>query len=101
MKFGELKAHWSWMLEHMADDEPVIFPRREAKKRLANKESRKRYRFSFACIEQDYKELVAIREAYMLACHDNPTLCNHGMIEGLRTFDLLQWLENQKEATQP
>jgi len=97
MKFGELKAHWSWMLEHMADDEPVVFPRRLAKKRVANKE--KRRRVIFDTDEQGYAEFHAVREAYLLACHDNPTLAAHAMVEAMKVFDLRSWLE--KEATQP
>ena len=43
-RWAEVKARWPWLLEHLSDDEPVLFklPRREARKRIENKEKRHR-----------------------------------------------------------
>ena len=94
MKFSELKAHWAWMLEHMPDDEPVVFPRRAAKKRIANQEKRKRVIFDTD--PQTYSEWQAQREAWMLELADNPTLFGHAMLTAMREFDLKGWIEQQE-----
>ena len=93
MKFAELKAHWPWMLKHMADDEPVIFPRRNAKRRIANKE--KRRRIIFDTDEVGYARFHARREAWMLELTDNPSLFNEALDAAMATFDIRGWLEER------
>lgn len=91
MKFSELKAHWPWMLEHMADDEPVVFPRRQAKKRVANKEHRKR--IIFDTDELGYSRFHARREAWLLELGDNPSLFAEALDKAMETFDIRGWMD--------
>ena len=95
MKFGELKAHWAWMLKNMADDEPVVFPRRQAKKRVANQEKRKR--IIFDTDELGYSRFHARKEAWLLELEDNPSLFAEALDKAMETFDIRGWLEEKAE----
>ena|SRR5579864_7225997 len=75
-------------------DEKVVFPRREALKRIANKE--KRHRISFDADETTYEEFWAIWEAWMRELDENPTLVKHGIIKALKEFDVRGWKEQQE-----
>ena len=100
-KWGEVKARWPWLLSNLQDDEPVLFklPRREAKRNIKNLEKCKR--IFIGTDEQNFAEFAAIKEAYMLALHENPTLVVHAMIQAMRTFDVRGWYENEtKEIRQ-
>jgi hypothetical protein len=88
-RWGELKTRWQWMLENLPDDEPISFPRREAKRRVANKE--KRHRISFVADEDSYREFWSIREDWMGELGDNPTLVNLATIEAMKEFDVAAW----------
>jgi hypothetical protein len=97
MKFAELKANWAWFLEHMPDDEPCSFPRREVKRRIANKE--KRSRVSFACDPDTYSEFHRERERIMRVLDDNPTTFGLYLIKCLRYWDdeeIRAWKEEQE-----
>lgn len=92
-KWGEVKARWPWLLDHLQDDEPVVFklPRREARKRINNLE--KRRRVVLVTDEQNYSELHAMREAFMLELDENPTLVTLAIIEAMKAFDVRGWKE--------
>ena len=96
MKFAELKANWPWMLAHMPDDEPVTFPRRAAKKRIANKEHRKRVIFDTD--ELGYSRFHSRREAWLLELKDNPSLFAEALDEAMKTFDVRSWKEKQEQS---
>ena len=93
MKFEELKANWSWFLKNMGPDEPVVFPRRTAKRRIQNKE--KRRRIIFDTDEVGYARFHARREAWMLELQDNPSLFNEALDKAMETFDVRGWLEER------
>lgn len=94
-KWAEVKARWQWLNEHLADDEPVVFklPRREARKRIENKE--KKRRITLQTDEQNYSEFQVWNEAYMQTCGENPTLRTQAIIEAMKAFDLKGWLAEQ------
>lgn len=96
MKFGELKAHWPWMVEHMPEDEPVCFPRRNARKRVANKEKRKR--IIFDTDELGYSRFHARREAWLLELADNPSFFSEALDKAMETFDVRGWLEEKSDS---
>ena len=100
-KWGEVKARWSWLNNNLSDDEPVVFklPRREARKRIQNIE--KRRRIVLVTDEQNYSELHAMREAYMLELNENPTLVTQAIIEAMKAFDVRGWKDsNNAESTE-
>lgn len=97
MKFAELKANWPWALEHIPDDEPVSFPRREAKKRAANKEKKSEVRFR--CDEVTYAEFHKHKERIMRQLDENPTLfglflCE--VLDGWRDEAVAAWKRNNE-----
>lgn len=97
MKFGELKANWAWFLKNMPDDEVCSFPRREAKKRIANKE--KKSRVVFACDPVTYSEFHTEKERVMRLLHENPVLFGFWMIAVIKEQDdasIAQWLSEQE-----
>jgi hypothetical protein len=96
MKFGELKANWQWMLTHMGDDEPVVFPRRTARRRIANKE--KRRRIIFDTDELGYSRFHARKEAWLLELGDNPSLFAQALDECMAEFDLRGWVEKKEQS---
>jgi len=84
------------MLEHMPDDEPVVFPRRNAKKRIANQEKRKR--IIFDTDELGYSRFHARKEAWLKAIlHENPTLFAEALDAAMLTFDVVGWYEQRAE----
>lgn len=95
MKFAELKSNWAWMLKNVGDDEPVVFPRRTAKKRVANQEHRKRVIFDTD--ELGYSRFHARREAWLLELQDNPTLFAEALDKAMETFDVRGWLEEKAD----
>src|SRR5690242_3966913 len=95
-RWGELKTRWQWMVENLPDDEPISFPRREARRRAANKE--KRHRISFVTDEVTYQEFWQLREEWMREFGDNPTLVNQATIEAMKQFDVAVWKAKQESA---
>jgi hypothetical protein len=97
-RWGEVKARWPWLLEHLSDDEPVLFklPRREARKRIENKE--KRHRIVMNVDETTYSEFAVWREAYMSKLDENPVLFGYALIQAMKEFDLLAWKQEQAES---
>jgi hypothetical protein len=83
-RWAEVKARWAWLNDHLADDEPVVFklPRREARKRIANVEKRKR--ITFAADEQTFAEFHAERERILRVLDENPTLFGLYLVTCLR-----------------
>ena len=63
MKFGEVKDNWQWMLKNLPDDEPVIFPRQSAKRRVKNKLGRTRLIVELDT-PQTYSEFTAEFDRY-------------------------------------
>jgi hypothetical protein len=98
-KWAEVKAHWAWLNDHLADDEPVVFklPRREARKRIQNAE--KKRRIILQTDEQNYSEFQVWNEAYMYTLGENPTLRTQAIIEAMKQFDVKGWYEAQKTTT--
>lgn len=98
MKGAELKAMRTWIEQNIGDDEPVLlkFPRREARKRIQNKEKSKR--IVITTDEQNFSEFHAIREAYMHFCEENPTLVGLAIISAMKAFDLKGFLEEMNAA---
>lgn len=96
MRFNEVKSNWKWLTEHIGDDEPCVlkFPRREAKRNIENK--RKSKRIVVTTDEQTFKEFHALKEAWMLELHENPTFFYSAMMEALNTFDVRGWKEKQE-----
>lgn len=97
-KWAEIKARWGWLNENLSDDEPVLFklPRREARKRIENKE--KRHRIVINCDETTYTEFHVWREAYMHTLGENPTLVGHAIVQAMKEFDVLAWKQEQAEG---
>ncbi len=97
MKFGELKANWAWFLKNMPDDEPCSFPRREVKKRIANKE--KKSRIVFVCDPVTFSEFHAEKERVMRMLGENPTLFGVWLVESMKASDdaaVQEWLAEQE-----
>ena len=96
-RWAEVKARWPWLLEHLSDDEPVLFklPRREARKRIENKE--KRHRIVLNVDETTYTEFHVWREAYMHTLEENPTLVGHAIVQAMKEFDVMVWKQEQAE----
>jgi hypothetical protein len=94
-KWGEIKARWGWLNDHLADDEPVVFklPRREARKRIENIE--KRRRITLTTDEHNYTEFHVWREAYMHTLGENPTLVTQAIIQAMKEFDVKGWYDAQ------
>jgi len=101
MKFAELKANWPWMLKNISDDEPVVFPRRSAKKRAATGE--KRSRIIFDCTTEGYKVFHTERERLMQeAFNDNPTIFDQWLCDVLQSWTSEQartWKESYESET--
>lgn len=97
-KGAELKAMIPWILDNVQDGEPFVlrFPRREASKRIENKE--KKRRIVMQTDEQNYVEFQVWREAYMQKLDENPTLVTQAIIEAMKAFDLLAWRDEQRET---
>lgn len=96
MKWSEFKAHLPWFMEHMSDDEPLVFPRRTAKKRVANNEKRKR--IIFDTDELGYSRFHARKEAWLLELADNPSLFAEALDKAMETFDIRGWLEEKADS---
>jgi len=97
MKWGEVKARMQWFMDNMPDDEPCSFPRREAKKRQANKE--KKSRIVFVCDPVTFGEFHTEKERVMLALGENPTLFGVWLTSAMRRWtveDVKHWLEEQE-----
>jgi len=86
IRWEEFLANLERYKQVLPPDEPIVLPRREAKRRAANKE--KRHRVVFDCDETTYGLFHAERKRYIDACHDNPTIAHTIMIR------LLQQLPN-------
>ena len=99
MKWSEFLAHEKWFKEHMQDDEPVVFPRRTAQKRVANKEKRRQVRFNVT--ELGYSQFHADREAWMLHLGDNPSLFEEALHEAMAGFDVKLWKEQHEAENKP
>jgi hypothetical protein len=95
MKWSEFLAHEKWFKENMSPEEPIVFPRRTAKKRVANKEKRKRVIFDVT--ELGYSQFHADREAWMITLGENPSLFEEALHEAMKTFDLMGWLQKEDE----
>ena len=95
MKWSEFKAHLPWFMANMSDDEPLVFPRRQAKKRIANREHRKRIIFDTDPL--GYQRFHARREAWLLELADNPTLFAEALDKAMETFDVRGFLEQRAE----
>ena len=74
----------------------LILPRQDARERIENPHKRKR--IVMVTDPANYAEFHAMREAYMQALGENPTLVTHAIIEAMRNFDVKGWAEEQ-EAT--
>jgi hypothetical protein len=72
----------------------LILPRLDAKAKIENREKRKRW--SVVVSENEYSELAAYNEAYMLTCHQNPSLRTAAILEALKSFNVKGWLEEQE-----
>ncbi len=94
-RWSEVKARWQWLCDNLELDEPVVFklPRREARKRIINKDQKRRIIMSTD--PQNYAEFMALREAYMRYCDENPTQVMLAITEAMKCFDLKGWLETQ------
>jgi hypothetical protein len=105
MKFAELKLNWDWFLRNMPDNEPISFPRREAKKRMANKEKKSEVRFK--CDPVTYGEFHVQKERIMRQLDENPTLFGLFVCETLsdwRDEAVAAWKRNHEgiaEAESP
>jgi hypothetical protein len=101
MKWSEFLAHESWFKANMSPDEPIVFPRRTAKKRAANKEKRRRVIFDVD--EQTYSEFHTERERILLVLGDNPSLFGEFLCEVLGSWSdqmLERWVA-AREGNQP
>jgi hypothetical protein len=97
MKFSELKLNWEWFLRNMPDNEPVSFPRREARRRAANKEKKSEVRFR--CDPQTYSEFHQQKERIMRQLDENPTTFGLFVITCLTHWndeEIREWKERQE-----
>jgi hypothetical protein len=69
-------------LGHGAEPAKLVLPRREAAKRAANEEKRKRVIFD--CDEQTYADFHAQRSRYIEACGNHPLIAYAVMIRLLQ-----------------
>jgi hypothetical protein len=81
IRWEEFLANIELYKERLPPDEPIVLPRREAKRRAANKE--KRHRVMFDCDETTYADFHAQRSRYIAACGDNPTIAHTIMVRCL------------------
>lgn len=81
IRWDEFLANLERYKKALPPDEPIVLPRREAKRRAANKE--KRHRIVFDCDETTYSLFHAERSRYIAACGDNVTIAHTVMIEWL------------------
>ena len=94
IRWEEFLANIERYKKALPPDEPIVLPRREAKRRRVNKEQRKRVIFD--ADPQGYAEFHAVREAWLGELGENPTLFLHAMLTAMRTFDLRGWVQRQE-----
>ena len=98
---SELKAMVGWIKANVQDDEPFVlrFPRREAAKRIENKEKKREVRFR--CDESTYTEFHIERERVLRELDENPTLFGLYLCEVLkaqRNEDVAAWKRGHEEG---
>ena len=99
MRWSEFLAHEAWFKANMDPNEPVVFPRRTAKKRAANKEKRRRVIFDVD--EQTYAEYHTGRERILMALGDSPTLYGQWLCEVQDSWSdemLQRWVASHDES---
>ena len=82
IRWDEFLANIERYKKALPPDEPIVLPRREAKRRAVNKE--KRHRVIFDCDEETYKLCHQERSRYIAACGENPTIAHTIMIRLLQ-----------------
>jgi hypothetical protein len=82
IRWDEFLANIERYKKALPPDEPIVLPRREAKRRAVNKE--KRHRVIFDCDEETYKLFHQERSRYIAACGENPTIAHTIMIRLLQ-----------------
>jgi len=101
-KWGEEKERLRYLIKSgkLTDEMKVkiVIPSLDARSRMENRE--KKRRVCWNTDEQNYSEFAAIREAYMLALEENPTLFGHAVVEAMREFDVKGWFEGQRAEEQ-
>ena len=83
IKWGEFKAHYEHYKKILPDDEPIVLPRRESARRVANKE--KRTRVQFDCDEETYRAFHAQLKRYRELVV-NVTMAHNLMVDILKAM---------------
>ena len=88
-----------WLIKEgkIPPDEPckLVLPRVDAKDRIKNPDKAKR--IIFACDQTTKEEFGVWREAWLSKLNNNPTMFGLALIEAMKTFDILQWLEDMRQ----
>lgn len=101
LRWDEFVTNFERYKRILPDDEPIVFPRREAKRRAANKE--KRHRIMFDCDEVTYAAFHLQRERMLHALEENPTLFGVWLTEVMESWSdamLQRWKENHESSLQ-
>jgi len=96
IRWDEFLANIERYKRALPPDEPIVLTRKEAQRRRANKEQRKRVIFD--ADPQGYAEFHAMREAWMGELGENPTLFLNAMLTAMKTFDVRGWHEEQQDS---